>query len=153
MAVSDGAWFKGCCSCRCWLLPTGCSNPDATACAAAQPSAPAAFSAAPCLAPPRIASHKLQQAGTVLPFFPGHLPVIAIQAKDESEVPLTINCWPSASGADSYVNIEYECNASFDLQDIVIAIPLPALASSPKVNQVSSAAARPIRALGRSVQC
>ena len=65
-----------------------------------------------------------------------------MQAKDESEVPLTINCWPSASGADSYVNIEYESNASFDLQDIVIAIPLPALASSPKVNQVSSAAAR-----------
>ena len=64
-----------------------------------------------------------------------------MQAKDESEVPLTINCWPSASGADSYVNIEYESNASFDLQDIVIAIPLPALASSPKVNQVNSVAA------------
>eukprot|EP00775_Hariotina_reticulata_P013884 gene13884-14004_t len=28
------------------------------------------------------------------------------QSRDESLVPLSINCWPSASGSQSYVNIE-----------------------------------------------
>ncbi|KAK9822895.1 hypothetical protein WJX74_001778 [Apatococcus lobatus] len=56
-----------------------------------------------------------------------------LQTTDESAVPLSINCWPSASGRDSYVNIEYESTASFDLQDVTIAIPLPALASPPRV--------------------
>lgn len=51
-------------------------------------------------------------------------------------VPLLINCWPSASGGESYVNIEYESTTDFDLQNVAIAIPLPALAASPKVNQV-----------------
>jgi hypothetical protein len=59
-----------------------------------------------------------------------------MQSKDESLVPLSINCWPSASGSDSYVNIEYESTAPFDLQNVVIAIPLPALDSPPKVNQI-----------------
>ena len=59
-----------------------------------------------------------------------------IQTTDESMVPLTINCWPSASGGESYVNIEYDCTVDFDLQNVAIAIPLPALAASPKVNQV-----------------
>ena len=58
-----------------------------------------------------------------------------MQTRDEALVPLTINCWPSASGGDSYVNIEYESTTSFDLQDVVIAIPLPALTSAPRVNQ------------------
>ena len=62
-----------------------------------------------------------------------------LQTTDESAVPLSINCWPSASGRDSYVNIEYESTATFDLQDVTIAIPLPALASPPRVKNVRPA--------------
>lgn len=50
-------------------------------------------------------------------------------------MPLTINCWPSISGSESYVNIEYECQADFDLQNIVVAIPCH---QPPKVNQVQA---------------
>ncbi|KAK9809010.1 hypothetical protein WJX72_007862 [[Myrmecia] bisecta] len=57
------------------------------------------------------------------------------QTRDESMVPLSINCWPSASGGDSYVNIEYECTTDSDLQNVVVAIPLPPMSSGPKVNQ------------------
>ncbi len=53
-------------------------------------------------------------------------------------VPLTINCWPSVSGGESYVNIEYESNADYDLQNVTIAIPI---SSPPTVNQVSARAA------------
>ena len=55
---------------------------------------------------------------------------------DESDIPLTINCWPSVSGGQSYVNIEYECTAPFDLHNVAIVIPVPALASPPQVNQI-----------------
>lgn len=58
------------------------------------------------------------------------------QTKDESMVPLTINCWPSVSGGQSYVNIEYESTASFDLQNVSIVIPVPN--GPPTVNQVRS---------------
>ena len=51
-------------------------------------------------------------------------------------VPLSINCWPSVSGGESYVNIEYESSAPFDLQNVTITIPLPAQAQTPQVNQV-----------------
>ncbi|KAI8472701.1 MAG: delta-cop [Monoraphidium minutum] len=57
------------------------------------------------------------------------------QSRDESLVPLTINAWPSASGAESYVNIEYESSATFDLRRVVIAIPLPHIGHAPTVNQ------------------
>lgn len=63
-----------------------------------------------------------------------------LQSKEECAVPLTINCWPSRSGADSYVNIEYESSAPFDLQNVTIAIPLPHLRHAPTVNQVGAAA-------------
>ena len=136
VAVSDGAWLKGCC-----LSPAACSN---VMCLQVPLFSPAPHPPSLLqlvfarLASPLKCLEQLQQ------FCHSSSPqeASAVQAKDESEVPLTINCWPSASGADSYVNIEYESNASFDLQDIVIAIPLPALASSPKVNQVSNTAAR-----------
>lgn len=58
------------------------------------------------------------------------------QTADEAAVPLTINCWPSVSGGQSYVNIEYESTAGFDLHNVQIAVPLPALASPPAVNQI-----------------
>ncbi|KIY98750.1 Coatomer subunit delta-1 [Monoraphidium neglectum] len=57
------------------------------------------------------------------------------QSRDESLVPLTINAWPSAAGSETYVNIEYESGAPFDLQRVVIAIPLPHMSHAPAVNQ------------------
>ncbi len=59
-----------------------------------------------------------------------------LQTRDEDLVPLNINCWPSVSGGESYVNIEYECTAEFDLQNVVILIPLPGVGHAPTVNQV-----------------
>ncbi|CAM6105018.1 unnamed protein product [Calypogeia fissa] len=59
-----------------------------------------------------------------------------LQSKQESLVPLMINCWPSVSGGESVVNIEYEATKTFDLQNVVIQIPLPALRDAPIVNQV-----------------
>src|SRR5690242_12150154 len=61
--------------------------------------------------------------------------------QDESAVPLSINCWPSASGSETYVNIEYECSVDFDLQHVIIAIPLPPLSHAPTVNSVGGFAA------------
>ena len=60
------------------------------------------------------------------------------QTTDESAVPLTINCWPSVSGNESYVNIEYECTANFDLYNVAIVIPLPASRDAPKINSIES---------------
>ena len=51
-------------------------------------------------------------------------------------MPLTINCWPSSSGADSYVNIEYESTVEFDLHNVAISIPVPSASSAPRINQV-----------------
>ena len=50
------------------------------------------------------------------------------QSSDEAALPVTINCWPSVSGAETFVNIEYECGPSaskFDLRDLVVSIPAP----------------------------
>jgi hypothetical protein len=59
-----------------------------------------------------------------------------MQNKQESLVPLSINCWPSVSGGESFVNIEYEASKAFDLQNVIINIPLPALRDVPSVTQV-----------------
>ncbi|KAB5525337.1 hypothetical protein DKX38_023086 [Salix brachista] len=59
-----------------------------------------------------------------------------MQSVDESMVPLTINCWPSESGNETYVSIEYEASSMFDLQNVVIAVPLPALREAPNVRQI-----------------
>ncbi|KAK3001334.1 hypothetical protein RJ639_020871, partial [Escallonia herrerae] len=59
-----------------------------------------------------------------------------MQSVDESVVPLTINCWPSVSGNETYVSIEYEASSMFDLQNVVISVPLPALREAPSVRQV-----------------
>jgi hypothetical protein len=58
------------------------------------------------------------------------------QSRDESLVPLSISCWPSASGSECYVNMEYESNVDYDLERVVIAIPLPHMSHAPQVNQV-----------------
>jgi hypothetical protein len=49
---------------------------------------------------------------------------------------LAVNCWPSISGNESYVNIEYEASQMFDLHNVVISIPLPALGNAPSVRQI-----------------
>ncbi|KAL6494475.1 hypothetical protein OROGR_031275 [Orobanche gracilis] len=59
-----------------------------------------------------------------------------MQRADESLVPLSINCWPSVSVNETYVNLEYEAQPIFDLQDVVILIPLPALREAPRVPQI-----------------
>ncbi|KAN0135631.1 hypothetical protein V8E53_006522 [Lactarius tabidus] len=48
--------------------------------------------------------------------------------KDESYIPLSINCWPTPSNDDTCdVNIEYELeNENVSLYDLTISIPLPA---------------------------
>merc|ERR1712100_468071 len=40
--------------------------------------------------------------------------------KDESLVPLQISCWPSVSGNDTVVNLEYEAGAAFELHNVQI---------------------------------
>ncbi|KAI5114784.1 hypothetical protein M0805_005528, partial [Coniferiporia weirii] len=47
--------------------------------------------------------------------------------KDESFIPLSINCWPTPSNDGTCeVNIEYELeNDKVELHDVVISIPLP----------------------------
>ncbi|GAB2277537.1 hypothetical protein Dimus_012247 [Dionaea muscipula] len=59
-----------------------------------------------------------------------------MQSSDESALPLTINCWPSVSGNETYVSIEYEASSLFDLQNVVISVPLPALREIPNVKQI-----------------
>ncbi|CAO1944528.1 unnamed protein product [Urochloa humidicola] len=59
-----------------------------------------------------------------------------IQELEESSLPLSVNCWPSVSGIETYVNIEYEASEMFDLLNVVISIPLPALRGAPSVTQI-----------------
>ncbi|XP_031375819.1 coatomer subunit delta-like, partial [Punica granatum] len=59
-----------------------------------------------------------------------------MQSVDESMVPLTINCWPSVSGNETYVSIEYEAPSMFDLRNVVISVPLPPLREAPNVRQI-----------------
>ncbi|KAL0709205.1 hypothetical protein Bca4012_016183 [Brassica carinata] len=47
-----------------------------------------------------------------------------MERADESMVPLTINCWPSVSGNETYVSIEYEASSMFDLTNVIISVPL-----------------------------
>lgn len=51
-------------------------------------------------------------------------------------LPIAVNCWPSVSGNETYVNIEYEASEMFDLHNVVISIPLPALREAPGVRQI-----------------
>ncbi|CAA2982335.1 coatomer subunit delta-like [Olea europaea subsp. europaea] len=59
-----------------------------------------------------------------------------MQSSDESLVPLSINCWPSVSGNETYVSMEYEASQMFDLQNVVVSVPLPALREAPNVQQI-----------------
>ena len=51
-------------------------------------------------------------------------------------VSIAVNCWPSSSGNETYVSIEYEASSMFDLQNVVISVPLPALREAPSVRQI-----------------
>ncbi|KAJ3102952.1 Coatomer subunit delta [Phlyctochytrium planicorne] len=63
--------------------------------------------------------------------FPVGTPVEVLRwrfaTKDESAMPLAINCWPSPSGSGSCdVNIEYDLqNERLELRDVTITIPYP----------------------------
>jgi len=45
--------------------------------------------------------------------------------KEEKMMPLTINLWPSASGGETTVPVEFEKHCPFDLHDVDISIPIP----------------------------
>ena len=77
---------------------------------------------------------KVLVMGSIIVPKPGVLPMQS--SSEDVELPLTINCWPSTSGSETYVNIEYESNTSLELHDVNIAIPLPPLSSGPRINQV-----------------
>ncbi|XP_048839286.1 coatomer subunit delta-like [Brienomyrus brachyistius] len=60
-----------------------------------------------------------------------------LQTTDESLIPLTINCWPSESGTGCDVNIEYELQEEgLELNDIVIAIPVPSGVGAPVIGDL-----------------
>lgn len=53
-----------------------------------------------------------------------------------STVTDAVNCWPSVSGNETYVSIEYEASLMFDLRNVVITVPLPSLREAPNVRQI-----------------
>uniref|UniRef100_A0A803M5V1 Coatomer subunit delta n=1 Tax=Chenopodium quinoa TaxID=63459 RepID=A0A803M5V1_CHEQI len=59
-----------------------------------------------------------------------------MQSLDESAIPLTISCWPSVSGNVTDVSIEYEASSNFELQNVIISVPLPSLKEAPNVRQI-----------------
>merc|ERR550539_1310089 len=58
-----------------------------------------------------------------------------LQTTEESNIPLSINCWPSDNGSGGCdVNIEFELeNTDLELQDVVITIPVPHGVGTPNV--------------------
>ncbi|KAJ8319528.1 hypothetical protein KUTeg_002920 [Tegillarca granosa] len=57
------------------------------------------------------------------------------QSKDESAMPLLINCWPNETGQGCDVNIEYELEQDdLELNDVCITIPLPSGVGGPVVS-------------------
>lgn len=59
--------------------------------------------------------------------FPVGLPQVILkwrfQSNDVDLVPITVNCWPTPSSAETFINIEYEATAKYDLHNVVITIP------------------------------
>lgn len=60
-----------------------------------------------------------------------------LQTTDESNIPLSINSWPSENGQGGCdVNIEYELQQDhLELQDVVITIPIPHGSGAPVVSE------------------
>ncbi|XP_021863417.1 coatomer subunit delta-1 isoform X1 [Spinacia oleracea] len=59
-----------------------------------------------------------------------------MQSLDESALPFTISCWPSVSGNVTDVSIEYEASPKFDLQNVIISVPLPSIRKAPNVRHI-----------------
>ena len=76
-----------------------------------------------------------------------------VQGSDESSIPLTsaqhcsrvdnidsfvsVNCWPTANGSSSDVNIDFELqDQSLELHDVRIRIPLPTNSGNPTIGSV-----------------
>jgi len=53
--------------------------------------------------------------------------------KEEKYIPLIINVWPSSSGGETTVPVEYEKKCDFDLTNVVVSIPIPG--ASPVVGE------------------
>jgi hypothetical protein len=50
-----------------------------------------------------------------------------LQTRDEAMLPLMVSCWPSVGpDGQTYVTLEYELMAPFELLHVVISIPVPA---------------------------
>lgn len=60
-----------------------------------------------------------------------------LQTTEESNIPLSINCWPSDNGSGGCdVNIEFELEKTdLELNDVTIAIPLPHGCGSPNISE------------------
>eukprot|EP00871_Galdieria_phlegrea_P003769 jgi/Galph1/4393/GphlegSOOS_G3111.1 len=54
-------------------------------------------------------------------------------SSEESLIPLSINCWPAQSSTDTVVIIEYELMSIKELQNILISVPIPKNAGTPKL--------------------
>ncbi|KAL6514710.1 hypothetical protein OROGR_020289 [Orobanche gracilis] len=59
-----------------------------------------------------------------------------MQSADESLVPLSISCWPTVSKKETSLKLAYEALKMFDLQDVAISIPLPAIMEEPRVPRI-----------------
>lgn len=58
------------------------------------------------------------------------------QTQNDDYMPLAINCWPNDTGSGCDVNIEYELKRlHMELQDVVVAIPLPSGVGAPVVSE------------------
>lgn len=59
--------------------------------------------------------------------FPVGVPQVILkwrfQSTDVDLVPITVNCWPTPSASETFINIEYESAADYDLHNVVVAIP------------------------------
>ncbi|KAA8499776.1 Coatomer subunit delta [Porphyridium purpureum] len=74
------------------------------------------------------------------PFPVGNTPILRWRSttKDESLVPLMITCWPSDTGSDCQVNVEYELTTQQELRDVLIAIPTQSGSIAPQVVEMDT---------------
>eukprot|EP00183_Erythrolobus_madagascarensis_P000348 CAMPEP_0185847730 /NCGR_PEP_ID=MMETSP1354-20130828/2891_1 /TAXON_ID=708628 /ORGANISM="Erythrolobus madagascarensis, Strain CCMP3276" /LENGTH=588 /DNA_ID=CAMNT_0028548059 /DNA_START=197 /DNA_END=1963 /DNA_ORIENTATION=- len=57
-----------------------------------------------------------------------------VQSKEEKMLPLRVTCWPSETGSESQVNLEFELLApALELRDVAITIPTHTGSTSPKL--------------------
>jgi len=65
------------------------------------------------------------------------------QTTDETLVPITINCWPTQTGGDSWeVNVEYELASAYpklEVRNLVVSIPAPVDSVSSMVASIGQA--------------